>query len=370
MPFKKSLLLSMLLICGGVGAQARPPAQTSDPQAEKDFSRTRPYRDFVARLFQVQSLPELYPGYRPAALPLILVYSADSGNQYFFFQAGKRVFTARDQGAPALELYNYYYPRAKMQGMPLQLPPQLVSRLEASGIQRALILRYNFSSPALQKLLNQADRFYDHLDDLRIYYILHENFHLHITLPKWIDKDPSIQWPSWDRPIDRKKAATNCYHGSAEIEQVYRDELAAIVQLFALSYAKPGSAQALRAEAKRFIALRQKRYALTRERNLSPDSAAHPMNCAEAEAIMELEEGLPDYIGQTSLNRLGMQRPEQNKAFRESDIVEPFYHFGALQLMMLESLNPPGMASLLRQLAGSKAYDHGIFAIFQEKFRD
>lgn len=330
------------------------------------FSDSPEFKDFMDKFSRIKNTGEIYPGYDAFRQPIILLYSYDNQDEFILINKGEIVFKQTAEKQKNLDLFAYYYPKAKHTGLSFTLPEQLNNYLEKNNIERAFIFKFNYNPKIISKLTDNREKFFDSDNILRIVFILHEGFHLQITLPKWIEKKAGF-WPKWDIQPDRKKLSGECYYGSDEIKKLYQQELNAIVKLFGLLYTDSNSSKMeIEQAAREFITTREKRYGLTSGKNLSKVKE-YPMNCEESETIMEMEEGIPDFIAKFLTVETKLVNPAQVIALKENNVVDPFYSFGALQLMVLYRLDKAVSENVFKTMIGSENYHGGIFYQFKDR---
>jgi hypothetical protein len=197
---------------------------------------------------------------------------------------------------------------------------------------------------------------------LQGYLAVHESFHLHTQFPSWLKQAHDHSWPAWDRQPDRAALAARCYGASPTDSASPSAEQAALLEAFDALWTPGRSPQREEATrlARRFAAARLARYARLAEARVPRDSAW--ITCREAEDVMELEEGAPQWIAHSTAVRAGLSTVVQTRAGYEQRQAQAFYQLGALQLWVLEGLlGPREMRRLTGELARSTSSTDGIF---------
>lgn len=328
--------------------------------SNSNFSESDEFKDFIQQFSKIKNFENIYSGYDPYKQPIILVNSKDNKDEFVFINEGKISYTTSSEKQEKLDLFAYYYPKAKM-GISFNLPKDLENHLIGNKIKRAFIFKFNFEPNIIKKLTEHSDKYFDSMNILRLVFIIHEGFHLHITLPRWIEKDNNILWPKWDIQPNRKNLVFECYESSSEIKNLYKEELSSLIKVFETLYLdKNPLKENIKKYANDFILKRELRYKLTNDKNLSMIKE-NIVNCEKAEAIMELEEGIPDFMAQIISSESKIISINQIKDFKESNIVEPFYSFGALELLILYKLDKNNFKNIIENITTSKTYEGGIY---------
>jgi hypothetical protein len=246
--------------------------------------------------------------------------------------------------------------------------PATAALLQARGIERVVVLPVPVDFDRLGALgaaLRQAG-----VDPTRMQadFAVHEGFHLHVQFPAWLSQPPLYAWPSWDRQPDRQELRERCYAGSPAIQAALGDEHAALLAAFdALDAAdrRAGRDSAL-AHSRRFVELRAIRRSITDTVTVAQGDRRIP--CALAEDLLELEEGVPQWVGHATTVRAGMSTRAGKRGSYAQLQPEAFYQFGPLQLWVLEGLDPAVLRDLTEKIARSSSPNdattiHGAFSI-------
>src|SRR5690606_12991427 len=137
-----------------------------------------------------------------------------------------------------------------------------------------------------------------------------------------------------------------------------RDALRAAFSLLIIQKRKKHAIDAMEA----FIRHRKKRYLL-----LSGMSVPHPkvregVSCEEAEAFLELREGVADYIGNGSMLLAGLMHPVQTLNYLQIPTTgEWFYRGGLGMLLLMYYMDSAQMDLIVNQIVSSTSWQGGIF---------
>jgi hypothetical protein len=262
---------------------------------------------------------------------------------------------------------------AQAQALTQDLHPATATALRSRGITRVVVLPFpmDFSRlGALGAALRQAGR-----DGavMQADFAVHESFHLHVQFPAWLDQHRAYAWPAWDRQPDRTEMRDRCYAGTPEIASMLKAEHAALLAAYDLldSASTARGRDTVIARARRFVELRT-----ARRRHLDTVRVAQGerrISCALAEDIMELEEGVAQWIGHATAVRSGLASRAEKRGSYGLLQPEAFYQFGPLQLWVLDWLiGAEGMRDFTASLARSDSPEGpngGLFARFDHRTR-
>jgi hypothetical protein len=233
-------------------------------------------------------------------------------------------------------------------------PQDLATALASIGVTRAMMLRIDFEQGPLATL--DLSRYFSSLDVLRFLWIVHETFHLYSQFPVWLDQPARYAWPAWDHQPSRPELVATCYGGKDA--PLAKDERAALFEAFGAVYRHRDRSAACPAVQK-FLAARAARYASLADARVA--TAETPIGCEQAEAIMELEEGVPTYIANVIALDVGVISLDQLEAGFQQPLIEPFYGHGAFQLMVLRRLlDRDALRAATERIAKSADYNGGI----------
>jgi hypothetical protein len=180
-------------------------------------------------------------------------------------------------------------------------------------------------------------------------------------MPVWLGQRGRYRWPSWDVQPDRRGLVQQCYNGTPEVTAAHRRELQLLLAAWDSLSSSPESRSRGLDLARQFIGARRDRYALLTSISLS--SPVGSVTCERAENIMELEEGLPQWMSYATLARAGLMDPR--RAGRSAS--EAFYVSGTFQLWILQHLlGSDGMRSLSEEITRAAGPEGALFPRFVE----
>jgi hypothetical protein len=195
---------------------------------------------------------------------------------------------------------------------------------------------------------------------------VHESYHLHSQIPTWLGQANIYPWPSWDVQPDRRALVKRCYGETPAVTASHAEEIKTLITAWDSLEARRDSASRARAIglARRYAELRLARYSMLGD--VTVPSADGPMSCRQAEDIMEMEEGAPQWIGYATLSQAGLMDPRT--AGRVSN--EAFYVSGVFQLWIMQRLvGRDAMLDLSTELARSSRHESAIFGRFIDAVR-
>jgi hypothetical protein len=319
----------------------------------------------AALLSQMELLPKLrepaWNGYRPQDATYIFVVRPANANLScgIVWQSG-RVRTVLAMEAPprfATPMFGFHSagtpadaPGARTWTQPAAIDAQLT----AAGIERAVLVPVN---PAI-KLPFQLTPL--HLFDMAV----HEAFHVFVQAPTWLGGRPAYPWPKWTAgPIDRAGLVSDCYgtDGSA-----VAPERGLLVEAAVAAFSGADTRQVC-TSARESVRLRRDRWAST-DRSAS-GGALSTASCRYREAVMELNEGVPDFVFWTTAHAVGAVGDQRLRQRLEAAQREVFYLTGSMQLMVLKRLaGPQGFAAITKRIAESASWRDGeLLAILERE---
>jgi len=346
LPVAAGALCLMLAACGRT-AEPAPPAECVDAWSAPDASQ------LVDTLVQATSGDRvIWTDYDigDGAYALYTPAPDSSGVCIGLWKDGQAVsFTRLDEQPKLLTpLYGYYF-RSDWYGGPdadmlrhSEQPAAVRTWLESTGVPTAIVMpvtvpEFPFKLPALKKAQ----------------LAIHEAFHVNVQAPRWYASTGN--WPAWDQQPDRAGVQT-CYAANDAVAaalEAEREQLVALIE----SLMDGDSTRACEA-CRAFLAKRMERYAMLSDvRVMRADST--PGTCAEAEAIMELEEGMADYGSWTVLYDVGVaSRKDLIDRYRamQSDM---YYLTGNMEMHAVQLIQPDSMADIMREIAQSTGPDDG-----------
>jgi hypothetical protein len=238
-----------------------------------------------------------------------------------------------------------------------EVPPQMLDSLRSVGAQTALVLLFNMErvDATFGAQSAQERRF------TRNYLLHHESAHVNLWLPHVVQQTARYPWPIWSKQSGKQELVTRCY-GAASLKGTFENERAALAESVRAAFA--GDVVNARSAAAAFIGLRQQRYALLERESVRLGKDA-TLSCPDGEAVWELDEGGADFIAMSTLQSVKLwEREEILERIFQGTSVEPYYHFGAAQLLVLRLLLPEKMDGILREIVGSKNPSDGIHGQF------
>lgn len=288
--------------------------------------------------------------------------STDSTECLGLWKGGKVIDYLNTSETPRLAtpLYGYYLNfEDQKEGFesPLtkvtQQPNSINQWLEEKDIESAVLMpvdfpNFPFKIPALKKMQ----------------IAIHEAFHVEVTLRHWYTGNGP--WPVWDKQPDRK-GLQNCYNASTELQEAFEHERNELIKLIEalLDKDKPAARKA----GNEFIRLRTERYASLKDVRIKRQDDTE-CDCAEAENIMELEEGLADYASWTMLYDIGLASREGLIQRYRALQKEPFYLTGAILMHAVSLMNDGNVNGIIEQIATSANHDSGApMPIFEKEFK-
>lgn len=206
-------------------------------------------------------------------------------------------------------------------------PPGVVQALQDLGIDRAPLL------PVAAEGLDRAQR---------LYMATHEGFHVHAQSQAWFGQPDAAPWPSWDEPPERSALPSACYDDLA-------DERAALNQAVAAARSGEDPCPATR----EFLALRATRQDALDDVTVGTSG----LGCRESEALMEIEEGIPDGFAWSLSTAAGIQTEADLKTYLGAQTDDAYYPMGAAQLLVLDTR--VGAAAVRDALAASPSWETG-----------
>jgi hypothetical protein len=245
-------------------------------------------------------------------------------------------------------LYGYYF-RSDWYGGPdepmlenAKQPASIRTWLESTGVQSAIVVpvtarNFPIALPPLVK----------------VQLAMHEAFHVDVQMPRWYASTGN--WPTWDRQPDRPGVQA-CYTADDDVVAAFAAERELLVNL--IERLMDGDSTGACETCRKFLARRMARYQLLADVHVARADST-PGTCAEAEAIMELEEGTADFASWTVLYDLGLaSRESLIRRYRavQSDM---FYLTGAMQLHAIQLMHPDSMMDVMRRIAKSSGPDEG-----------
>ena len=260
------------------------------------------------------------------------------------WRSGKAMAYSALSDKPTLNtaLYGIYYTSndtAEASPWAATQPASVSNWLKQIGIERAVILPVEVEDfPIKMSAL------------VKTQLAIHEGFHANVQMPQWQDSTANGEWPLWDRQPHRSGIQA-CYSGNDEIKSAIGAERKSLVNFVeALLDSDTTLACQLGND---FLDKRMARYLALADVSVEQHDGT-PGNCADAEAIMELEEGAADYASWSQLYKLGLASRENLLRRYKAEQKDLFYLTGAMQLHALSLMFPDDMEAIIKNIAISK----------------
>jgi hypothetical protein len=309
----------------------------------------------IAELQQVPNSKSIWPGYESSLIPMVIIDGSSKSNcaVYSDAQVQKEIHL---ESPVVLENGVYDFMWDSSQGV-LSKPPGLVQIEKLIG-QKTMLIFNPVSDIVAQIAKTGPPPWTTAL--LNRFLIIHEGFHLYgeknLLRSAW--KFPA--WPT--HPLDDARDQIDkigCYESTNEVREIFHKEMSALREASRLGL-NPSTQLAARESLGAFRQFREARYrALSKE-----DRGTHVPHCPLVESRMEILEGFADYVALATLMDSGLIRPKDvlsYMVFTEA-LNEPYYRFGALQLLTLRQLDRGQFLSILKRLSESKDWSEGIFS--------
>lgn len=353
--FRHFIVATLPLVASCAGDAARAPvADAVVPPAACGPAWEDPSAvDFVGALEQAtQPGPPIWGGYRLEDGYYVVFAGESPGGEACLglWHGGRPVAFAATAEAPRMltPLYGYHLVEGG-NGGPLdalvpatEQPPAIRTWLAELEVPNAVVMPVTIEGFPIE--LSAL---------MKVQLAIHEGFHVTVQVPRWLGSGGA--WPAWDLQPDRPGVQA-CYGGTPEVEAAREHERDALDRLVAalLDDDRPAACVA----GEEFLSRRGARYALLDGVGVTRHDGT-PGSCAEAEAIMELEEGAADYASWAALYDLGMANRERLTARYRAQQAEWFYLSGAMQLHAVDLFAPERMLDVTREIVGSAGPDDG-----------
>lgn len=235
-----------------------------------------------------------------------------------------------------------------------QQPAPITNLLNRHGLETAVIMpvdfpQFPFEIPALKKMQ----------------IAIHESFHVEVMLRYWYSGEG--EWPAWDEQPDRN-ASRQCYALNDEVVATFnseKDELISMIEAL-LDADKNKAIETGTA----FLATRNNRYEQLNDFTINRQDSTQ-CDCAEAENMMELEEGLADYASWTMLYEIGVSSREELINRYRAIQQEPFYLTGAMLMHAISLMNPEGKEAVINTIIQAPDHEAGALIIqFKSAFEN
>lgn len=320
--------------------------------------------EFVAQLETSTSTNHpVWPGYElgDGAVILHAGFTPDSTACLGLWQHGKAIDYTTSEAIPKLStlLYGYYMNFEGMESSdnPLvslsQQPAPISQWIESHGLKSAVLMpvdfpNFPFDIPALMKMQ----------------IAIHESFHVEVMLHYWFTGMGN--WPAWDEQPDRP-GVQQCYQHNETVQSAFREEKSALTAMIeALLDDDSGLACE---KGNEFLKLRSQRYSLLGEVTVKRQDESLG-DCAEAENIMELEEGLADYASWTMLYETDIAIREQLIRRYNAQQNDSFYLTGAMLMHAISIMHEGAIFEVINDINQSETVEQGaLVAMFEKKLK-
>jgi hypothetical protein len=129
-----------------------------------------------------------------------------------------------------------------------------------------------------------------------------------------------------------------------------------------------GETEGVCMSARAFVQERRKRWTQLGGVQVPSGTSFEPLSCEHAEAIMELEEGVPDFVAWMSAHALDIVNNDRVRARFGALMSQPFYVSGAMQLVVLRHLLGTQFLTTTAQMASSSSWESGaIFSVLESQ---
>lgn len=348
--------LSTLFACGGGGgAGGLPPSAGSvEPSPEcAPLWRTESALAFAKGLaLATAPASPVWVDYQAAQGSFVLNAGDNGagGSCLGLWQGGRVTSYATTVDPPRLltPLYGYHFPY-RGTGGPFDAlvaaatqPESVRAWLAQGGVKTAILMPIDikglpFTLTPLQK----------------VQIAIHEAFHVDVQARRWLDS--AGDWPSWDLQPDRAGLSA-CYSGSPAVESALTAERQALDSL--INALLDGEPQAACQAGEAFLGRRSRRYEALGAVSVARSDGTMG-TCGEAEAVMEMEEGVADYASWSRLFDLGLaSRDELIRRYRaqQNDV---YYLSGAMQMHAVALMRGGGTIEATRRMAASTSAEVG-----------
>ena len=232
-----------------------------------------------------------------------------------------------------------------------QQPEPIANWLKEHGVESAVLMpvdfpNFPFELPTL----------------IKTQIAIHESFHVEVMIRHWFTE--AGNWPNWDEQPDRS-TLRKCYGENEEEKAAFRDEQLELAKMIeALLDEKLEEALTI---GQSYLNMRDERYKrISHIEILRQDSTT--CLCAEAESIMELEEGLADYASWTMLYELGTA--DRAALIRRYQAIQndPFYLTGAMLMHSISLMNKGEVTPIMEKIINSQdPSSGGLITLFRQE---
>lgn len=198
--------------------------------------------------------------------------------------------------------------------------------------------------------------------------LLHEGFHVNMQAPSWFNS-PRYDFPSWVIATSPNEANQVCYSGN--YSESRWEEQNALVNLTELYFTASDSSPVAFCElANDFLAAKNSRREEIGESLEIPLISDSMVTCAEAENMMELNEGAADYVSWFYLYELGIADSTDILDILGASTATPNYQVGSMQLYLLQKITGDDFPAILTEIGTSTSMEEGaIFNILSRELQ-
>jgi len=217
-------------------------------------------------------------------------------------------------------------------------PETVTAPLRMRGVARAVVLNVPMNLRSLGRLGEMLAAAKADPARIQADLAVHESFHLHSQFPTWLDQTRTYAWPAWDLQPDRAELRQRCYAGSPELSAALRSEIQTLVTAYDAVTGDASKRDVVTGleHAQRFIELRASRRKM--QDTMTVAQGRRRISCAQAEDLMELEEGATQWIGHATSLSAGLTDAATLRGPYAGTQAESFYQTGPLQLWVLDGL--------------------------------
>lgn len=249
---------------------------------------------------------------------------------------------------------------------PVRPAPEALSRaLLARGVERAVVVAVPLRFETLGRLGEMLGKARADPAMIIADIAVHESFHLHVQMPRWWGEFSPYAWPGWDVQPSRDETRRICYSGSAALAAALAEEIDALIAAFDMLAGGQGKAERQRGveHARRFVALRGQRRSM--QDTLTVTQGTSRIRCDRAEDLLELEEGVPQWVGHASREAAGLATLPSLRGSYAGSQPDQFYRTGPLQLWVMRALvGDQALHAITQSMARAPSPEETLFAHF------
>jgi hypothetical protein len=187
---------------------------------------------------------------------------------------------------------------------------------------------------------------------LKVQVALHEGFHVGVQAPRWMGH--TSDWPEWEAQPDRA-GVRSCYTHHEKVESLFEDERADLLGV--VSALLDGDRSLACSAGAEFLSAYDARIAAVSEVRVTM-ADGDPGSCQDAEAMMELEEGVADFVSWVHLYQTGLATRAQLERRYQARQGDVFYLTGAMKMHATSLLRGDPLA-VSREIIDSRSVAEG-----------